>query len=77
MLAKGAFQRVDVQLDLSMRTAGVLEGLSLKDYRAEYQCVLDSVTDGPEARLIDGYRWYKDTQYLYYKDRIVVPEAQL
>ena len=25
-LAKAAFQRMDVQLDLSMRTAGVLEG---------------------------------------------------
>ena len=28
-LAKEAFQRMDVQLDLSMRTAGVLEGWSL------------------------------------------------
>ena len=27
--AKEAFQRMDVQLDLSMRTAGVLEGWSL------------------------------------------------
>ena len=30
-LAKEAFQRMDVQLDLSMRTAGVLEGSSLGD----------------------------------------------
>ena len=30
-LAKEAFQRMDVQLDLSMRTAGVLEGWSLRD----------------------------------------------
>ena len=28
-LAKEAFQRMDVQLDLSMRTAGILEGWSL------------------------------------------------
>ena len=28
VLAKEAFQRMDVQLDLSMRTAGVLEGWS-------------------------------------------------
>ena len=27
-LAREAFQRMDVQLDLSMRTAGILEGLS-------------------------------------------------
>ena len=34
-LAKEAFQRMDVQLDLSMRTAGVLEGWTLRDYHAE------------------------------------------
>ena len=75
--AKEAFQRMDVQLDLSMRTAGVLECWGLRDYQAEYQCVLNFLSDGLEARLIDGNRWYKDTQYLYYEDRIVVPEARL
>ena len=76
-LAKEAFQRMDVQLDRSMRTAGALEGWSLRDYQAEYQCVLNSLSDGLEARLIGGDRWYKDNQYLYYEDRIVVPEARL
>ena len=68
---------MDVQLDPSMRTAGVLEGWSLRDYHAEYKCVLNSLSDGLEARLIDGDRGYKDNQYLYYEDRIVVPEARL
>ena len=76
-LAKEAFERMEVQLDLSMRTAGVLEGWSLRDYHAEYKCVLNSLSDGLEARLIDGDQWYKDNQYLYYEDRIVVPEARL
>ena len=76
-LAKEAFQRMDVQLDLSMRTAGLLESWSLRRYRTECKCVLTSLSDGLEARLIDGDRWYKDNQYLYYEDRIVVPEAQL
>ena len=76
-LAKEAFQRMDVQLDLSMRTAGVLEGWSLRDYHAEYKCVLDSLSDGLEARLIDGDHFYKNNQYLYYEDCIVVPEARL
>ena len=76
-LAKEAFQRMDVQLDLSMRTAGVLEAWSLRDYQAEYQCVLSTLSDALEARLIDGDRWYKDNQYPYYWDRIVVPEARL
>ena len=64
-LAKEAFQRMDVQLNLSMRTAGVLEGWSLKDYQSEYQCVPNSLSDGLEARLIDGKRWYNDNQCLY------------
>ena len=54
VLAKEAFQRMDFQLDLSMRTAGVLEGWSLRDYQPEYKCVLNSLSDGLEARLIDG-----------------------
>ena len=33
-LAKEAFQRMDVQRDLSMRTAGILEGWSLTDYQS-------------------------------------------
>ena len=77
VLAKEAFQRMDVQLDLSMRTAGVVEGWSLRDYHAEYKFVLNSPSDGLEARLIDGDRWYNNNQYLYYEDPLVVPEAQL
>ena len=48
-LAKEAFQRMDIQLDLSMHTAGVLEGWSLRDYDAEYKWVLNSLSDGLEA----------------------------
>ena len=76
-LTKEAFQRMDAQLDLSMRSAGEVEGWSLRDYHAEYKCILNSLSDGLEAGLIDGDRWYKDNQYLYYEDRIVVPEARL
>ena len=38
---------------------------------------LHSLINGLEARLIEGNRWYKDNQYMYYEDRIVVPEARL
>ena len=68
---------MDVQLDISMCTAGVLEIWSLRDYQAEYQCVLSTLSDGLEERLIDGDHWYQDNQYLYYEDRIVVPESRL
>ena len=40
----------------------------MRDYREEYQCVLQTLSDGLQARLIDGDRWYKDNQYLYYED---------
>ena len=36
VLAKEAFQRMDVQLDLSLRTAGVQEAWSQEGYQSEY-----------------------------------------
>ena len=76
-LAKEAFQRMDVQLDLSMRTAGILEGWSLTDYQSEYEEILQTLSTGLEPRVIDGHQWYKNNQYVFYEDRIVVPEARL
>ena len=71
-LAKDAFQRMDV-----MRTAAILEGWSLTDYQSEYQKILQTLSTGLEPRVIDGHQWYKKSQYLFYEDRIVVPEARL
>ena len=68
---------MDVQLDLSMRTAGILEGWSLTDYQSEYEEILQTLSTGLEPRVIDGHQWYKNNQYLFYEDRIVVPEARL
>ena len=76
-LAKEAFQRMDVQLDLSMRTAGILVGLSLTDYQPEYKEILPTLSTGLEPRVIDGHQWYTNNQYLFYEDCIVVPEARL
>ena len=76
-LAKEAFQRMDVQPDLPMRTAGILEGWSLTDYQSEYEDILQTLSTGLEPRIIDGHQWYKKNQYLFYEDCIVVPEARL
>ena len=76
-LGKEAFQHMDVQLDLSMQTAGILAGWSLTDYQSEYKEILQSLSTGLEPRLIDGNRWYKNNQYLLHEDRIVVSEARL
>ena len=56
-LAREAFQRMDVQLDLSMRTAGILEGLSLTDYQSEYEEILQTLSTGLEPRVIDVHQW--------------------
>ena len=76
-LAKEAVRRMDVQPDLSMRTAGILEGWSLTDYQSEYKERLQTLSTGLEPRVIDGHQWYQNNQYLFYEDRIVVPEARL
>ena len=76
-LAKEAFQRMDVKLHLSMHTAGVLEGCRWGDYRRENLGVLQTLSDGLDARLRDGNRGYKDDQYCCYEDPVVVPEAKL
>ena len=57
VLAKEAFQRMDVQLDLSIRTAGILEGWSLTEYQSEYKEILQTVSTGVEPRVIDGHQW--------------------
>ena len=74
-LAREALQRMDVQLDLSMRTAAILEGKSLTNYQSEYKEILQTLSTGLKPRVINGHQWYKKNQYLFYKDRIVVPEA--
>ena len=76
-LAKEALQRMDVQLDLSMRTAGILKGWSVTYYQSEYKEILQTPSTGLEPRVIDGHQWYENNQYLFYEDRIVLPEARL
>ena len=45
-LAKEAFQGMDVQLHLSMRTAGILGGQSLTEYQSEYKNILQTLSTG-------------------------------
>ena len=47
-LAKEAFQRMDVQLDLSLWTAGILPGWSLTDYQSEYKEIIQTLSTGLE-----------------------------
>ena len=54
--AKKTFQRTDVQLDLSMRTAGILQGPSLTDCQSEYKEIPQTLSTGLEPRVIDGHQ---------------------
>ena len=74
-LVKEAFQRMDVQLDLSMRMAVLLEGWSLTVYQSEYKDILQTLNTGLQPYVIDGHQWYRNNQYLFYEECIVVPEA--
>ena len=65
--AKEAFQRMDVQLEVSMRTAGILEGWTVTEYQSEHKNILQSFSTGLKPRVIDGHQWYRNNQYLFYE----------
>ena len=44
VFAKQGFQRMDVQLGLSMCTAGILQGWSLTQYQSEYENILQTLS---------------------------------
>ena len=48
---------MDVQLDLSVCSAGILEGWSLTDYKSEYKEILQTLSTGLENPVIDEYQW--------------------
>ena len=48
---------MDVQRDLSMWTAGILQGCSLTDYQSEYKEILQILSTGLQPRVIDGQQW--------------------
>ena len=53
-LAREAFQRMDVQLDLSMRTAGILEGWSVTNYQSKYEEILQTISTGLQPVSLTG-----------------------
>ena len=62
---------MDVQLDLSIRTAGILEGWSLTEYHSEYKNNLQTLSTALEPRVTDGHQWYKSNEHLFYEDSCV------
>ena len=64
-LAKEALQPLDVQLNLSMHTAGILEVWSLTEYQSEYENILQTLSTGLEPRVIDANKSYQNKQYLF------------
>ena len=58
-----------------MRTVSTLESWRLSEYQKEYPGVPQILSTGLASHLIDSDKWYKDSQHLYFEDRIVLPEA--
>ena len=54
-LSKEAFQRMDVQLELSMRTAGMIKAWCPTTYESEYKEILQTLSTGLQRRVIDAH----------------------
>ena len=83
-LAKDAFQRMDVQLDLGMFTEEVLtispgEFLSswrLWDYTEEYAEEMKGLEED-QAKFMEGTMWSKKGSLLMHEGQVVVPKHKL
>ena len=55
----------------------ILQEWSLTEYQSDYKSILQTLSTGLEPPVIEGHEWYKNNQFLFYEDCIVVPEARL
>ena len=76
-LAKEAFSRMDVHLDLNMTMIRCLYGLQ----QAEYLKGFGNIYKRPEKRLepllVNQEKWKRDKSYLWHENRIVVPSDRV
>ena len=72
-LAKEAFSRMDVHLDLKMTMIRPLDGLQQADYLKEFGDISKRLEKRLEPLLVNQEQWKRDKTYLWHEDRIVVP----
>ena len=76
-LAKEAFSRMDVHLDLNMTMIPPLDGLQQSEYLKEFGDIYKRLEKRLEPLLVNQDQWKRDKSYLWHEDRIVVPSDRV
>ena len=76
-LAKEAFSRMDLQLDLNMTMIRPLDGLQQVEYLKEFGDIYKRLKKRLEPVLVNQEQWKRDKTYLWHEDRIVVPSDRI
>ena len=72
-LARQAFQRMDIQLDLRLEAMAALGEMSSADYQDEYASVWGRLSPH-KAMLIDQQMFYRDDQRLWVEKKLALPK---
>ena len=76
-LAKEAFSRMDVHLDLKMTMIKPLDVLQQVLYLKKFGDIYKRLEKRLEPVLVNQEQWKRDKTYLWHKDRIVVPSDRI
>ena len=76
-LAKEAFSRMDVHLDLNMTMIRPLDGLQQTEYLIEFGDIYKRLEKRLEPLLVNQEQWKRDKSYRWHEDRIVVPSDRV
>ena len=76
-LAKKAFSRMDVHLDLNMTMIRPLDGLHQVEYLKEFGDIYKRLEKRLEPVLVNQEQWKREKTYLWHEDRIVVPSERI
>ena len=76
-LAKEAFSRMDVHLDLNMTMIRPLDGLQQVEYLKEFGDIYKRLEKRLEPALVNQDQWKRDKTYFWHEDRIVVPSDRI
>ena len=77
VLAKEAFSRMDVHLDLNMTMIRPLDGLIQVEYLKEFADIYKCLEKRLEPVLVNQEQWKRDKTYLWHEDWIVVPSDRI
>ena len=76
-LAKRAFSRMDVHLDLNMTMIRPLDGIRQVEYLKEFRDIYKRPEKRLKPVLVNDEQWKRDKTYLWHGDPIVVPSDRI